>query len=76
MNSLNVVDQPLNSQNPSVMPLLHTKIEAAAMLSVSLRTIDNLIALKELPVRRIRRRVLIPRTVLLNFAKPDRRKAA
>jgi len=60
----------------AVAPLLHTKVEAAAMLSVSLRTIDNLIAMKELPVRRIRRRVLIPRTVLLNFAKPDCRKAA
>jgi excisionase family DNA binding protein len=59
-----------------VTPLLHTKIEAATMLSVSLRTIDNLIAMKELPVRRIRRRVLIPRTVLLNFARPNYRKAA
>jgi excisionase family DNA binding protein len=57
-------------------PLLHTKIEAAAMLSLSLRTIDNLIAMKELPVRRIGRRVLIPRAVLLSFAKPNYRKAA
>lgn len=60
----------------TVTPLLHTKVEAAAMLNISVRTIDNMIAMKELPVRRIRRRVLIPRTVLLNFAKPDCRKAA
>ena len=58
------------------MPLLHSKIEAAAMLSVSARTIDNLIAMKELPVRRIGRRVLIPRAVLINYAKPSYRKAA
>jgi excisionase family DNA binding protein len=60
----------------AVMPLLHTKIEAAALLNVSVRTIDNLIAMKDLPVRRIGRRVLIPRAVLLSFAKPNDRKAA
>jgi excisionase family DNA binding protein len=58
--------------------LLHSKTEAAHMLNVSLRTIDNLIAFKELPVRRIRRRVLIPRSALVSFARADhhRRKAA
>ncbi|HEY2470141.1 MAG TPA: helix-turn-helix domain-containing protein [Terracidiphilus sp.] len=65
-----------DGHNSTVTPLLYTKIEAAAMLSVSVRTIDNLIASKELPVRRIRKRVLIPRTVLLNFARPNYRKAA
>lgn len=62
--------------NHNTNPLLHTKIEAAAMLNVSLRTIDNLIAMKELNVRRIGRRVLIPRDVLLNFAQPKQKKAA
>lgn len=52
--------------------LLHTKAEAAQMLAVSLRTIDNLIAFKQLPVRRIGRRVLVSRATLLNFAKGDR----
>jgi excisionase family DNA binding protein len=56
--------------------LLHSKVEAADLLNVSVRTIDNLIASKELSVRRIGRRVLIPRTVLLNFIKPGYRKAA
>jgi excisionase family DNA binding protein len=54
-----------------VVKLLHTKAEAAAMLSVSLRTVDTLISLKELPVRRIRRRVLIPHTALMNFIRND-----
>jgi excisionase family DNA binding protein len=58
--------------------LLHFKSEAAQLLNVSLRTVDNLIAFKELPVRRIRRRVLIPRSALLNFIRGDHggRKAA
>ena len=45
--------------------------EAAALLSVSLRTLDRLIAEKEIQVRRIGRRVVIHRDVLANFAKRD-----
>jgi excisionase family DNA binding protein len=48
-----------------------TKRDAAQMLGVSLRTIERLIALKELPVRRLGRRVLIPRTSLENFLRSD-----
>jgi excisionase family DNA binding protein len=54
-----------------VVKLLHTKAEAASMLSVSLRTVDTLIAMKELPVCRIRRRVLISHTALLSFIRHD-----
>ena len=61
--------QENSSPNHEVTKLLHSKVEAAQMLNVSLRTVDNLIAFKELPVRRIRRRVLIPRSALLNFIK-------
>jgi excisionase family DNA binding protein len=59
------------NSNEEVAKLLHSKTEAAQMLNVSLRTIDNLIAFKELPVRRIRRRVLIPHSALLSFARAD-----
>lgn len=48
-----------------------SKQEAAKMLSVSPRTIDRLIALKELQVRRLGRRVLIPRISLENFLRTD-----
>ena len=48
-----------------------SKVEAAHMLGVSLRTIDRLIALKELPVRRLGRRVLIPRNSLHNLLRSD-----
>ena len=67
----------MNERTHTVQPisqavkLLHTKSEAAAMLSVSLRTIDTLICLKELPSVRIRRRVLIAHSALLNFIRHD-----
>lgn len=48
-----------------------SKAEAAEMLGVSLRTVDRLIALKELPVRRLGRRVLIPRNGLHNLLRTD-----
>jgi excisionase family DNA binding protein len=48
-----------------------SKADAAQMLGVSLRTVDRLIALKELPVRRLGRRVLIPRNGLHNLLRSD-----
>ena len=45
--------------------------EAARMLGVSPRTVDRLIALKRLPVRRLGRRVLIPRNGLQNLLRAD-----
>jgi excisionase family DNA binding protein len=48
-----------------------SKSEAAQVLGVSLRTIDRLIAMKQLPVRRLGRRVLIPRTVLQDLLRRD-----
>ena len=53
--------------------LLHSKVEAAQMLNVSLRTIDNLIAYRELAPRRIGRRVLIPHSEILRFVRVDHR---
>jgi len=52
-------------------PVAVSKAEAAEMLGVSLRTVDRLIALKELPVRRLGRRVLIPRNGLHNLLRSD-----
>jgi excisionase family DNA binding protein len=48
-----------------------SKLEAARMLGVSLRTVDRLIALKRLPVRRLGRRVLIPRNNLQSLLRTD-----
>jgi excisionase family DNA binding protein len=51
--------------------LLISKREAAAVLGVSVRTLENLLSLKELPARRIGRRCLIERRALEVFAKRD-----
>ena len=52
-------------------PLLVSKGDAAAMLSLCVRTIDKLIATKELPARRCGKRVLIPFSALQQFARRD-----
>lgn len=52
-------------------PLLLSKKDAALQLSVSLRTVDNLIAAKRLPARKIGRRTLIPRSALEQLARRD-----
>jgi excisionase family DNA binding protein len=51
--------------------LLFSQKEAASILSVSLRTIQNLIFAKQLPIRRIGRRTLVHRKDLEAFARRD-----
>jgi excisionase family DNA binding protein len=51
--------------------LLIGRQEAAAVLSISQRALDYLVANKQLQVRRIGGRVLIPRSELLRFARVD-----
>lgn len=51
--------------------LLVSKREAALALGVSLRTVENFIARKELVARKIGRRTLIPITSLESFSRHD-----
>jgi excisionase family DNA binding protein len=51
--------------------LLVGRREAAALLSISQRALDYLVANKHLQVRRIGTRVLIPRTELHRFVRGD-----
>jgi len=51
--------------------ILFSKKEAATLLSISQRSVDNLIARKELDTRRIGRRRLIPRASLEKLARRD-----
>ena len=51
--------------------LLVSKRDAAHALGVSLRTVDDLLSARELPSRRIGRRVLIPLRALEQFARRD-----
>lgn len=49
-------------------PMLVSKREAAEALSISLRKLEHLIAAKEILVRRIGGRVLVPTKSLAEFA--------
>jgi excisionase family DNA binding protein len=48
--------------------ILISRRESAALLSISLRTLDKIVAEKGLPTKKIRSRVLIPRRALEQFA--------
>jgi excisionase family DNA binding protein len=61
----------LSLRNSALDPLLVSKRDAAALLGVCLRSVDNYIATKELPARRLGKRVLIPYSALLAFARRD-----
>jgi excisionase family DNA binding protein len=49
--------------------LLLSKYEAARLLGLSIRSLEHLISRKEIPTRRIGRRVLITRSTIESFAK-------
>jgi excisionase family DNA binding protein len=53
--------------------LLVGRREAARLLSLSLRSLDYLVQRRELPARRVGRRVLIPWRALEDFARQDHR---
>ena len=55
--------------------LLYTRADAACMLSISERSLDYLIASKEINTRRVGRRVLVPRSELLKFARGNHTKS-
>jgi excisionase family DNA binding protein len=57
--------------SPSSIKLLFSLREVSSILGLSLRTIQNLISSKKLPVRRIGRRVLVHRKNLESFARRD-----
>jgi len=52
-------------------PLLLSKRDSAAALGISLRTLEMLIAVRELKSVRVGRRRLIPRRELEKFARRD-----
>lgn len=52
-------------------PILVSQKEAAGMLGISVRTVQNLITAKALPSRKIGRRRLIPYSALQALARRD-----
>jgi excisionase family DNA binding protein len=61
----------MNHQPEVLARLLYTRNEAARQLSISVRSVDYLIANKQLATRRIGKRVLIPHSELVRFARAD-----
>lgn len=61
----------LSKEQPTPSPLRYTRPEAAARLRISLRTLDRLIAFKEIAVKRVGRRVFINEESLAQFIKRD-----
>ena len=57
-------------------PLLVSKKEASVLLGVCPRTIDNFVARKELPARKIGRRTLIPYSAVVAFSRRDHNTSA
>ena len=64
-------EEPWEGWARSENKLLVGRQEAAALLSISQRALDYLVANKHLQVRRIGTRVLIPRSELHRFVRGD-----
>jgi hypothetical protein len=61
------------SESRTAIAFLSVKGEAAALPSISPRALDYLLANKQIAVRRIGSRVLIPMTELQKFSRADHR---
>lgn len=61
----------MQANRAETQPLLISKKGAAMMLGVSVRTVEHLIARKELQAIRIGKRRLLPMAALKRFAKRD-----
>jgi excisionase family DNA binding protein len=68
MKRKNKMDRLAESSKPSQDRLLVSRDEARYALNISMRKLEYLISNKELPVRRIGKRVLINRRALEHFA--------
>jgi excisionase family DNA binding protein len=64
------------TNSTEVAPLAYTRAQAAEAISVSLRTIDKLLAVKELRCVRIGKAVRIPADSLRAFLRKDHRTKA
>ena len=61
----------MEEQQQVRQPLLVSRHAAAESLGICLRTLDKFVATKVLSCRRVGRRVLIPRSALIAFARRD-----
>lgn len=61
----------LEKYKVGVHKLLYTRLEAAFSLGCSVRSVDYYIASKRLATRRLGKRVMIPYSELVRFARAD-----
>jgi len=61
----------MRPQPETDQPILTSRQRAAALLGISVRSLDYLIAKNELPGRRVGRRVLVPYAALVAWCKHD-----
>jgi len=57
--------------SPAHSKLMYSKAETAQMLSISIRTVENLMVNGQLAFRKIGKRVLVPVQALIQFTKRD-----
>jgi excisionase family DNA binding protein len=74
LNQSNLSCRTFGRDSTPVAPIVATRLlydrkEAARQLSISVRSLDYLIAAKELDTRRIGKKILIPHAELVRFAK-------
>lgn len=66
------MDNPKNISNLALPRLFYSRKEAAYLLSISVRSLDYLIAEGRLHTRKIGAKILVPHDELLRFARHDR----
>jgi hypothetical protein len=74
--SLSTEQSPVLPQKAALQPvtkLLYSRKEAAYALSVTIRFLDLAIASSQIAVRKIGKRVLVPASELVRYAKTDHR---
>ena len=60
-----------SADNSAVPKILYSRRDAAFALSISVRSLDYIIAAKELKFRKIGKKVLIPASELSRYARAD-----
>jgi hypothetical protein len=66
-----VVDVTAAADDREVTKLLYSRKDAAFALSISVRSLDYLIANRKLPTRRLGKKIMIPHADLSRFARAD-----
>lgn len=70
-NAANYSTPLVDAADRHLPKLMYDRSQVAEMLGISKRTVDNLIAAKQLTARKVGSRVLIPFSALVDFTRRD-----